>query len=72
LYSDYETSVIKIIDFPASNYEYYEILIDDWKSNPINVLKAGFYNISVEKGKYSPVEEPQISQIDLKEEKQSL
>jgi hypothetical protein len=72
MYSDTETSVIKIIDFPVSDYEYYEILIDDWKNNPVNVLRAGFYNTSVEKGKYSLIEKPVISQLELKEEKQSL
>jgi len=53
MYSDETTSVIKIIDFPVSNYEYYEILIDDWKNNPINIVKAGYFNTSIEKGKYS-------------------
>jgi hypothetical protein len=72
MYSDMETSVIKIIDFPLSNYEYYEILIDDWKDNPINVLKSGFFNTSVEKGKYSTIDKPEISQYEQKDEKESL
>jgi hypothetical protein len=72
MFSDTETSVIKIIDFPISNYEYYEILIDDWKDNPINIIKAGFYNTSIEKGKYTEVDKPEISQLELVKEKQSL
>lgn len=72
LYSDVESSVIKIIDFPVSNYEYYEILIDDWRNNPISILKVGFFNTSVEKGKYTELENPEISQLELKEGKQSL
>jgi hypothetical protein len=72
MYSDNETSVIQIIDFPLSNYAYYEILIDDWKNKPINVLKAGYFNTSVEKGKYSMLEKAQINQTELKGEKESL
>ncbi len=72
MYSDETTSVIKIIDFPVSNYEYYEVLIDDWKNNPINIVKAGYFNTSVEKGKYTNTVEPEISQLELKKEKQSL
>jgi hypothetical protein len=72
MFSDRETSVIKIIDFPLSNYEFYEILIDDWKNNPVNILKAGFFNTSVEKGKYSVINGFEISQLELPEDKQSL
>lgn len=72
MYSDRETSVIKIIDFPLSNYEFYEILIDDWKNNPVNILKAGFFNTSVEKGKYSAINGFEISQLELPKDKQSL
>ena len=72
MYSDESTSVIKIIDFPVSNYEYYEVLIDDWKNNPINIVKAGYFNTSVEKGKYSSTAKSEISQLELKKERQSL
>ncbi|MDF1547634.1 MAG: hypothetical protein P1P88_07415 [Bacteroidales bacterium] len=72
MYSDETTSVIKIIDFPVSNYEYYEILIDDWKNNPLNIQKAGYYNTSVDQGKYSVIASPQINQLEKKEEKQTL
>jgi len=67
-----ETSVIKILDFPVSNYEYYEILIDDWKNNPVNVLSVGYYNTLVEKGKYSVIKSPSVSQFEIIKEKQSL
>jgi len=72
MYSDNETSVIKIIDFPLSNYEYYEILIDDWKSNPISILKAGYFNTAIEKGKYSENEKPQISKFENSDLKETL
>ncbi len=72
MYSDESTSIIKIIDFPLSNYEYFEILIDDWKNNPINILKAGYYNTSIDEGKYSQVLSPQISQLEKEEDKESV
>lgn len=48
-----ETSEIKILDFPLTNYEYYEILIDDYFQEPINILQVGYYDTEIEKGKYS-------------------
>jgi hypothetical protein len=72
LYSDENSSVIKIIDFPVSNYEYYEILIDDWKNNPLNIVKAGYFNTSIENGKYTRTAFPEISQLELSKENQSL
>jgi hypothetical protein len=72
MYSDETTSIIKIIDFPLSNYEYFEILIDDWKNNPINILKAGYYNTSIDEGKYSEVASPQVSQLEKEEDKESV
>ena len=72
MYSDETTSIIKIIDFPLSNYEYFEVLIDDWKNNPINIQKAGYFNTSVDEGKYSKVSKPEISQLEKEEEKESV
>ncbi len=72
MYSDKTTSIIKIIDFPLSNYEYFEILIDDWKNNPVNILKAGYFNTSIDEGKYSKVTEPGINQLEKEEEKESV
>lgn len=59
-----ETSEIKIVNFPLNNYEYYELIIFDFFNKPINILKAGFYETIIEKGKYSPIKEPFISQND--------
>jgi hypothetical protein len=72
MYSDFETSVIRILDFPLSNYEYYEILIDDWKNNPINIVKAGYFNTAVETGKYSTMSGFELIQEELPGEKQSF
>ncbi len=72
IYADASTSVIKILNFPNSNYEYYEILIDDWRNNPLQIQKAGYFNTAVEEGKYAEIKQAKITQTELKKEKQSL
>lgn len=37
------TSEIKIIDFPASDYKWYKLRINDKGSAPLNILQAGYY-----------------------------
>lgn len=63
-YNDDNTSEIRVLNFPRSNYEYYELLIYDYFDNPINILKAGYYDWSVETGKYSQINNVKISQTD--------
>jgi hypothetical protein len=63
-YNDDNTSEIRVLNFPKSNYEYYELLIFDYFDNPINILKAGYYDWSVETGKYSQINNVKISQTD--------
>ncbi|RLD68222.1 MAG: hypothetical protein DRI95_03555 [Bacteroidetes bacterium] len=72
IYNDEATAVIQILNFPNSNYEYYEILIDDWRNNPIKIEKAGYFDSAREEGKYAKIINPTIEQKELKEEKQSL
>ena len=50
---DNNTSVIKIVDFPLSNYSYYLLRIDDSTSAPINILSAGFYEVNAANGSYN-------------------
>jgi hypothetical protein len=50
------TSEIRVLDFPLSDYEYYELLIEDYFDNPINILQAGYYNRVVENGKYTKLD----------------
>lgn len=50
-----ETSEIRVLNFPLSDYEYYELLIDDFYDKPINITKAGFYDLVKENGKYSEI-----------------
>jgi hypothetical protein len=49
------TSEIRVLNFPLSDYEYYELLIDDYFDKPINITQAGFYNRQIEQGSYSAV-----------------
>jgi len=62
------TSEIKILNFPLSNYEYYRLEINDKKSRPIDILKAGYFDYSSEKGKYTEVPSPVITQKDSAKE----
>jgi hypothetical protein len=63
IYNDESTSVIKILNFPNSNYEYFEILIDDWRDNPINIQKAGYFDTAVEEGKYAVITKPVVEPV---------
>jgi len=66
------TSLIKVLNFPLSNYKYYELLISDYFDRPINVLKAGYFDQSIEMGKYSEIGDFTLSQNDSLEEKNTL
>jgi hypothetical protein len=47
-----EISEVRIVDFPLSNYVYYKLQIDDSTSAPINILSAGYFEVSSESGKF--------------------
>jgi hypothetical protein len=59
-----ETTEIKIVDFPLSNYRYYSLRIDDSTSAPLNILKAGYYDVVTTSGLYTPVTAMDISKND--------
>lgn len=59
-----ETSEIKLLDFPLSNYSYYKMEINDSASAPINILKIGYYDTYSESGKYIEVPKMTVSQED--------
>jgi len=66
-----ETSEVRILDFPLSDYEYFEISIYDCFNAPLNVLNVGYYDLETEKGQYLNTENPVISQKDSSEVKES-
>lgn len=49
------TSEVRIVDFPLSNYSYYQLQISDSASAPVNILNAGYYEATSEEGKYTEV-----------------
>lgn len=69
VYNENGTSEIRVINFPPSDYEYYELLISDWNDRPINILKAGYYVHEEESGKYTQLPQPRIRQTNNAEEK---
>jgi hypothetical protein len=65
-----QTSEIKIVDFPLSNYSYYQLQIEDSTSSPLNILRAGYYEVSTEEGKYYKLT-PRIEKSDSLKQKQT-
>lgn len=66
-----ETSEVRILDFPLSDYEYFEISIYDCFNAPLNVLNVGYYDLETERGQYLKTENPAITQKDSGEVKES-
>jgi hypothetical protein len=50
-----ETSEVKVISFPLSDYEYYRLEINDSASAPLNILAAGYYDFGAVNGQYTQV-----------------
>lgn len=44
-----------VLQFPSSDYEYYELIVDDFFDKPINIFQVGFYNSTQEKGEFSEI-----------------
>lgn len=61
-------SEIRVLNFPTSNYEYYEILIDDFRDQPIYVEQAGYYDLVKENGQYTELENLLFTQQDTLKE----
>ncbi len=70
-FSHSETSTIKIVDFPLSDYRYFKIEISDSASPAINILKAGYYDTYTEDAKYTKLITPKVSQVDSAETKET-
>jgi len=66
-----QTSEIKIVDFPLSNYAYYLLQIEDSTTAPLNILKAGYYEVSSEDGKYTEVTNLSVTKSDSASERKS-
>lgn len=66
--SNTKTSEIRVLNFPLSDYEYYELLIDDFFDKPINIFQAGYYNSTEEEGKYSELKSGLFAEADTLKE----
>jgi len=71
-YTESDTVEIRILDFPVSNYEYYEILLFDYKSQAIKIYSAKYYDLAVENVKYLELPPPIIEQNDTLERNRSV
>ncbi|MBI4944899.1 MAG: hypothetical protein HY840_00700 [Bacteroidetes bacterium] len=71
VYSHTETSVVKIFNFPLSDYEFLKIDISDSISPPLHILKAGYYDTHSENAKYVETPLPILTQKDSTETKTS-
>lgn len=65
-------SEIEIVDFPNSNYPYYRLVINDTKSAPLNILRAGYYTSGTAAGvKYLQLPAPRLNQKEETTKKRS-
>jgi hypothetical protein len=71
-FSQQDESVIQILDFPVNNYRFYELLINDYFDNPVNILKAGYYDYATEMAKFQYIASPEISYQQNVSSKESL
>lgn len=58
MHSDEETTELKILDFPLSDYEYFRLDINDNWRLPINILKVGYYDTQKTVGKVTTFDCP--------------
>jgi hypothetical protein len=58
------TSQKMVFNFPGSNYEFFELTMNDKKKDPIQIIKVGYYDSEVAKGLYTAIPDPAISQTD--------
>ncbi|MDB5260850.1 MAG: hypothetical protein JWQ14_131, partial [Adhaeribacter sp.] len=72
LYSRAATAEVNLLNFPLSDYEYYQLEINDSTSAPLNILKAGYYDTYSENGKYTPVPGVRFTQTDSAAVKQTF
>lgn len=65
------TAEVRIIDFPASDYTFYKLWINDEHNAPLNILQAGYYNDVVQEIKYEEVPVRRVTQENDAEQKKS-
>jgi len=67
-----KTSQLSILDFPLSNYEFYQIVINDSTTAPLNIVRAGYYNTNTDYGVYVEIPGVAITQADSVRQKMTF
>ena len=49
------TSEVRLLNFPLSDYEYYQLAINDSVTAPLNILSVGYYAMTAQQGTYSAI-----------------
>jgi hypothetical protein len=62
---------MKVVNFPLSNYAYYQLRINDSTNAPLNILKAGYYDVLTSGGAYTEVPTRSLVSADSAKEKKS-
>lgn len=65
------TAEVKAVNFPLSDYAYYRLQIADSTSGPLNILKAGYYDVLTYTGAYAEVPVQQMLVTDTTAKKQT-
>jgi hypothetical protein len=66
-----EASAMKTVNFPLSNYTYYQLRINDSTHAPLNIVKAGYYNALTSEGAYTEVSPRSIATADSARQKKT-
>ncbi len=62
---------VNIIDFPWSNYEFYQLRLNDSAKAPLNISKAGYYDARSALGNYTAIPLAKMSTADSVKEKRT-
>ena len=60
MHSNKETTDLKILNFPLSDFEYFKLEINDYWKLPINILRVGYYDYEYLEGKVTSFNPPII------------
>ena len=66
------TSEVRILDFPLSNYGFYKLIINDSTTAPLNILTAGYYDVSTVTGRYTEIPKLEFAVTENSVEKQTV
>ncbi len=66
------TSELRIIDFPKSNYEFFEITLNDKRKDPLQIMSVGYYDSETNEGLYTEITTPTLYQSDSVKLKKSF